>query len=101
MSVCGIETASITASSRGAYNRAVADLREVGATQGQVVLRAKKYRERWPSTSLTPTALAKHWAELDAAASAPQPENGERCPKHKRQPLTNCQICDSEKRGAA
>jgi hypothetical protein len=25
----------------------------------------------------------------------------ERCPKHKRQPLTNCQICDSEKRGAA
>ena len=102
MVACGIDTASITKSSRGAYNRAVADLREAGATQGQVTLRAKKYRERWPNTSLTPSALAKHWPELDAAASAPASEAAtECCPKHKRHSKDNCQICDSEKRGAA
>lgn len=102
MAVCGIDTASLTKSSRGAYNRAVADLREAGATQGQVMVRAKRYRDRWPNTSLTPTALAKHWPELESGAAAAVSEaETERCPKHKRQPLTHCQICDSEKRGAA
>lgn len=102
MAACGIDTASITKSSRGAYNRAVADLRDAGATQGQVMVRARKYRERWPNTSLTPTALAKHWPELDASASAPPPEPDEEpCERHPRQPKDHCQICDSEKRGAA
>lgn len=100
MAACGVDTTAITASSRGAYNRAVRDLKAVDATPGQITLRARKYQQQWPTASLTPTALARRWSELGTAAPVSEAET-ERCPKHKRQPKTHCQICDSEKRGAA
>jgi hypothetical protein len=61
---CGIAVPDLTRSARGALNRALKDLREVDATPAEVSARAGRYRERWPKVSLTPSALAKHWAEL-------------------------------------
>lgn len=63
LEVCGIE-GPITASARGAYNRAVKDLRQVGATPEDVRLRAGRYRTMFPRASLTPTALSKWWPML-------------------------------------
>lgn len=62
--VCQIDTASLTTSSRGAANKAHAELRQVGATSEQVYQVAKAYRLRFPTAALTPMALAKHWAQL-------------------------------------
>ncbi|MCA1572725.1 MAG: hypothetical protein LC798_21005 [Chloroflexi bacterium] len=52
-----------TASARGAYNKARKDLADVGANPSEVHRRADIYRQRWPETSITPSALARHWAE--------------------------------------
>jgi hypothetical protein len=103
MVACGVDTTQITKSSRGAYNSAVKDLREVEATPAHVTLRARRFRQQWPGVTLTPTALVRRWGELGtgSAPTLPTEIGTERCPKHKRQPLSNCQICDSEKRGAA
>jgi hypothetical protein len=65
LDVCGIDPTGITGSSRGAYNRAAKDLRQVGATPEEIVRRAWTFRKRWPDVSLTPTALARRWPECD------------------------------------
>lgn len=102
MAACGVDTTQIPKSSRGAYNNAVKDLKAIDATPGQITLRARRFQSKWPTASLTPTALVRRWPELDTGAAAPVSEaETERCPKHKRQPKDHCQICDSEKRGAA
>lgn len=64
MAVCHIDTTAIPPSARGAYNHAVKELRDLGATPPDIVRRGATYRQKWPQTTLTPTALAKHWAEL-------------------------------------
>jgi hypothetical protein len=102
MEACGVDTTQITKASRGAYNSAVADLKEIKATPGQITLRARKYRQQWPNTSLTPTALVRRWSELGTGTTPQQVEaKTERCEQHPRQPKDHCQLCDSEKRGAA
>jgi hypothetical protein len=63
LEVCGIEAASLTESGRGAVNRALRELRAVGATPEEIRRRAARYRVRY-SLPLTPSALAKHWAAL-------------------------------------
>lgn len=65
LAVCGIDPAAITKSSRGAYNRAARDLRDLEATPQQIATRAFIFRRRWPEASLTPTALARRWPECD------------------------------------
>lgn len=67
MDACGIDPASVTDTARGRYNRAVGDLRKVGATPGEVTDRAQVYRVRFAEVALTPSALASHWAECDPA----------------------------------
>jgi hypothetical protein len=62
--VCGITVAELTKTSRGPMNNAVGQLRSVSATPGQVKVRANRYRQRYPDTSLTPSALVKHWPAL-------------------------------------
>lgn len=64
MAACQVDTTGIPKSARGAYNTAVADLRQISATPAQITLRARRYRQRWPNASLTPTALARRWGEL-------------------------------------
>ncbi len=63
MAVCGVT--SITPSSRGAYNKATAGLKTVGATPEQIVQHGMVFRQRWPEASLTPTALERRWGECD------------------------------------
>lgn len=69
LETCGI-SGPIPSSARGAYNRAVADLRAVDATPEEVASRGAMFRARWPGASLTPPALARHWAECK-----PDPRN--------------------------
>ncbi len=62
---CGLDWHELTAAARGPLNRAVGDLRKSGATPDEVRRRV----ENWPSlfdadTTLTPSALAKHWPAL-------------------------------------
>lgn len=68
LAACGVDPGDVTASSRGAYAKAVADLRQVHADPAEVERRAAGYRSRWPQASLTPSALARHWAECAPAA---------------------------------
>lgn len=61
---CGIPlTAKPTGSERGAWNKALKDLRGAGATEQDIVRRCQAYRKLWPAVSLTPTALARRWNE--------------------------------------
>jgi hypothetical protein len=59
---CAIDTANLTASARGALNRAVKELRDVNATPAQITAVAKSYRNQYPNATLTPMALVKHWS---------------------------------------
>jgi hypothetical protein len=68
---CGIEVAGITRSERGRLNKALKDLREVGATPAEISVRAARYRRTWPKVSITASALAAHWGEL--ASDGPGP----------------------------
>jgi hypothetical protein len=62
LAACGIREAP-TASARGAYNRARKDLADVGATPEEIHRRADIHRLKWPDISITPSSLARHWAE--------------------------------------
>lgn len=66
MDACDVEQ-PITTSARGAYNRAAKDLRSARATPDEISRRAAVFRHRWPEASLTPTALARRWAECARA----------------------------------
>lgn len=65
LAVCGIDPTQITKASRGAYNRAAADLRTIAATPHDIAERAAVFRRRWPDASLTPTSLVRRWPECD------------------------------------
>jgi hypothetical protein len=67
--VCAIDWSKLTASGRGPLNRAVAELRGVGATPADVLERAANYRLHYEAT-LTPMALAKHWAQIGQPPAA-------------------------------
>jgi hypothetical protein len=59
----------IPKSARGAYNRALKEIREAGGTAEEIERRGLNFRLRWPDASLTPTALARRWSEC---ASVPR-----------------------------
>ena len=61
---CGIDWRNLTSSGRGPLNRAVKELKEIGANADQVARRAAAYRKKYPEAALTPMALTKHWAGL-------------------------------------
>lgn len=73
MHACGVDQDAIPKGARGAYNRAVKELKEVDATAADIMARAQVFRIRWPDASLTPTALCRRWAECGAAAGAARP----------------------------
>ena len=84
LDVCAIDPHTIPDSARGAYNRAVADLRTIGATPNDIRRRAAIYRGQWPNVSLTPTALTRRWSECERPA-----------PKTGPPPSRNGQILDA------
>lgn len=62
--VAGIDWRQLTDLGRGPVNRAVRDLRKLGASPHEVSRRAVALRHRYPTAAVTPTSLAKHWAAL-------------------------------------
>lgn len=78
---CGLGGKSLTRSEGGRVAKAVKDLKEVGATPEEVVLRARKYKEMWPRVSLTPTALAANWSKLES---------------ERRKVVEKCRMCGQE-----
>jgi hypothetical protein len=75
LAVCGLKDSTPTTSERGAWNKAVQSLRAVNATPSEIQARAIAYRKKWPSVSLTPTALARRWSECVAKANGTTPES--------------------------
>lgn len=67
---CGLDPTQLTTSARGAINKACSDLRKVSATPALIAERAVMFRSTWPTMTLTPTALAKNWAQLAARQPA-------------------------------
>ena len=70
----GIVPGELTPSARGAMNKALADLRKVGADADEIYERAAVYRRMYPNAALTPSALARHWPQLiekNVRASSP------------------------------
>ena len=64
-----------TRSERGRRNKALKELRDVGATADEVRLRIAAYRRRWPEIELTATGLAANWSLLgsqNGSASTPE-----------------------------
>ena len=62
--VCGLELDHLTSSARGALERAVKEIADAGGTVTQVGDRASHYHRKFPTATLTPPALAKHWPVL-------------------------------------
>ncbi|MBX6391150.1 MAG: helix-turn-helix domain-containing protein [Frankia sp.] len=63
--VCyGTDHQAITRTERSRVNRALKELREVGATPEDVYARAAEYRARSPDYPLTPQTLTKLWTDL-------------------------------------
>lgn len=55
---------------RGAWNGALKQLRDAGATPADLRLRSDEHRRRWPNVSLTLPSLVKHWGALGAREPA-------------------------------
>lgn len=68
--VCQLDPAELTSTALGALNKAVADLRSVDADLDEVPARAVAYRAMFPTSTLTPMALAKHWPALGTGPAA-------------------------------
>lgn len=66
--VCGLTGATPTPRERDAWNGAAKGLRVVQATPDEISRRGAEHRRRWPQASLTPTSLARHWAELSTTS---------------------------------
>jgi hypothetical protein len=50
----------VTSSARGAWNKALKELRDAEVTPDVLLAAAAGYRRKWPTIDLTPPALAKH-----------------------------------------
>lgn len=74
--VCGQDARRLTSSERGRINKALKDLREVGATPEQVRKAASRWTTTYPSARLTPTAIAANWTTIAPPS-----------------PVLTCQIC--------
>ena len=61
-----------TTSERGAWNKALKELRAADATAEQVHARCTEYRSRFSGAALTLPALAKHWGALSKSQSKPK-----------------------------
>lgn len=60
---CGIDQRELTKTQRGPLNRAVKELKDVGATPEMILERSMVFQALWPKIKLTPMALASRWAE--------------------------------------
>lgn len=71
---CGLTDKKPTKSERGAWNKALKEIREAGADPPDIFRRCEAYRKLWPGVSLTPTALARRWSECTVEVTRGQTE---------------------------
>ena len=64
IAACRIDPTTLTGSERGRINKALKELREVGATPTDIERRATAYRKKYPDAAITPTALTGNWSQL-------------------------------------
>jgi hypothetical protein len=69
----GVQLAGMTRHERGGWEKAIAELADVGATRDEVTARCAAYRDRWPDVALTPIALARHWSTLGVVVATAKP----------------------------
>jgi hypothetical protein len=55
---------TITRSERGRINRALTELRRIGATPSEVITRGRVWVKKWPETPASPQALVRNWNAL-------------------------------------
>lgn len=72
--ICGKRLEEMTEAERGKLNKAAKQLSDIGATPAEVRERARRYRERHPSWTLTDMALVKHWSSLATKFSDLDPD---------------------------
>jgi len=85
---CGIDLAQLTAVSRGQLNAALKQLRDATPDYSDLELalviedKARAYKRSMPQVMLTPSALAKHWPQLDSLGESRNypPTNPDVCP---------------------
>jgi hypothetical protein len=66
---CGHDPKRLTSAERGRINKALKDLRTVGATAEEITAAASQWVRIYPNATLTPTAMAAHWTKLTARRS--------------------------------
>jgi len=69
-----------TPSKKGAWGKAIHDLKAMNATPQEIILRCEIHRARWPDMTLTATSLAANWHDLAPDASATSPPKGNAAP---------------------
>ncbi len=79
--VSGWEYKTLTTSARFSLNAALKELREVNATPDEVVVRGRRYWDRYANRTPrrpSPSTLAKNWPSLidTSPLGAPAPEEG-------------------------
>ena len=67
IAACGLDLSELTDTARGAANRAVKELKKIGATPEGIRARARVHLDKWPDATLTPSSLAKNYAQLGAS----------------------------------
>ena len=77
LAACEMPEALVTPTAAGAIHKAVSELCLVGATAAQVPAAARRYRERFPTATMTPPALAKWWPQLVGGPAGPTPASSE------------------------
>lgn len=85
VSEIGVNPATLTGSERGRINKALKELREVGATPEELRGRAAAYRAKFPDVVVTATALSANWSMLVSKRTAKKDlcENcGQRLDRH-------------------
>ncbi len=68
--VCDMDAERLTASASGALGKAVKEIAAVGGSTNDVNTVAAGFRSKYPNATLTPLAIAKHWAAFVSAGSS-------------------------------
>lgn len=76
-----------TPSKKGAWGKAVRDLKAMNATPQEIIARCEIHRTKWPDMTLTATSLAANWYDLAPDASANAPPKGNAPPPSIAQPF--------------
>ena len=92
----------ITQSERGGWNKVVKELKEAGVKPDEIPDMVKVYKEYFKGMTLTPYAIAKHWALLKQVKEETLPKPPRDCEKVGHgyvflDQISKCRFCGHEK----